>query len=130
MLLAESLDHPIFRRLQDWARFFVGMQIILVALLSLFFWIWKGSNAAYSAILGGVTAILPNFYFARRLFVQTGAQAAKKIIRAFYRGEAIKLLLTAALCLLILKWIRVSGLPFFAGFIAAQMAFFWILLVK
>ena len=117
MPLVEDLDHRISSRLQAWTRFFVGIQIFSVLLLSLVFWIWKGNNAAYSAVFGGVTVILPNFYFARRLFVQTGARAVKKIMRVFYTGEAMKLLLTAVFCVLILKWTPVSGLPFFAGFI-------------
>ena len=107
-------------------RFFIGAQIFSVLLLSLSLWIFKGSMAGYSAVLGGVTVVLPSFYFARVLFAQTGAQAMSKIVRAFYVGEAVKLTLTIGLCLLIFKLIPVAMLPFFAAFVVAQLTMFWV----
>ena len=130
MSLAESRPSRAFARLHGWARFFVLAQAFSVLLLSLLLWIVKGNLVGYSALLGGLTVILPNFYFAQRLFAQTGAQAADKIVRAFYVGEAMKLLFTVALCLLILKLTPVLAVPFFAAFVVAQMAFFWVPLIN
>lgn len=111
-------------RMQALAGFFVSAQVFSVLLLALLLWILRGGMAGYSAVLGGVTVILPGFCFARKFFACTGAQAVKKIVRAFYVGEAIKLALTMGLCLLIFKWIPIAMLPFFAAFIVAQAALF------
>jgi len=110
-------------------RFFMGAQVFSVLLLSLLLWVFKGGMAGYSAVLGGITVILPNFYFARRLFAQTGAQAMNKIVRAFYVGEAMKLALTIGLCFLIFKLIPVAMLPFFIAFIIAQAVVFLVPLI-
>ena len=116
-------------RLQALARFFVWAQVFSVLLLALLLWVFKGGMAGYSAVWGGVTVILPNFYFARKLFAQTGAQAMNKIVRAFYVGEVMKLALTIGLCLLIFKLIPIAMLSFFAAFIVAQAVVFLVPLV-
>lgn len=127
--LAESIPHRASARLHGSALFFVWAQVFSVLLLSLLLWIFKGSMVGYSAILGGVTVILPNFYLARKLFAQTGAQAINKIVRAFYVGEAMKLGLTISLCLLIFKLVPVAMLPFFTAFIVAQAVIFLVPLI-
>lgn len=127
--LAESIPHRASARLHGSALFFVWAQVFSVLVLALLLGIFKGGMASYSAVLGGVTVILPSFYFARRLFAHTGAQAMKKIVRSFYVGEAIKLLLTIGLCLLIFKLIPIAMLPFFAAFIVAQAVVFLVPLI-
>ena len=51
---------------------------------------------AYSAVLGGLTAILPQAYFASRVFRHRGASAAKQMAQSSYAGEVGKFLLTVA----------------------------------
>ncbi len=82
-----------------------------------------GTNAALSAAAGGLASFIPNVYFAFRAFRYSGARSAQKILRSFYSGEAIKLILTAvifALCFKYLKTLNVAAL--FGGFIMVQMA--------
>lgn len=83
-------------------------------------WILAGLVFAASAFLGGVVAVLPNFYFAIRFFAHTSPRHADHIIRTFYWGEVTKLLFSAALAVAIFKlWPGITPLPFFSGFIAA-----------
>ena len=51
---------------------------------------------AYSLLSGGLIAILPQAYFAVRVFRQVGARSAQAIARASYSGEIGKFALTAA----------------------------------
>ena len=51
---------------------------------------------AYSLLCGGLICAIPNAYFSVKAFRHRGARAAKKIVRAFYVGEGIKILLTCA----------------------------------
>ena len=85
----------------------------------------KGSASAYSAALGGMCCVVPNAYFARALFLHGGARAAKQIVNGFYRGEALKLMLSAALFTLVFKCFKVDPLVFFVAYIAAQMVFWF-----
>ncbi len=82
-----------------------------------------GTNAALSATAGALASLVPNLYFAFRAFRYSGARSAEKILRSFYSGEAIKLVLTAlifALCFKYLNSLNVAAL--FGGFIMVQMA--------
>ncbi len=51
----------------------------------------------YSLLIGGLTAVLPNAYFARQVFRYAGAAYARQVTGAFYRGEAGKFLATLGL---------------------------------
>ncbi|MFM1895686.1 MAG: hypothetical protein RLZZ385_760 [Pseudomonadota bacterium] len=55
-----------------------------------------GWTSAYSVLLGGLICAVPNAYFSVRAFRHRGAGSAGRIVRDFYVGEAIKLLLAAA----------------------------------
>lgn len=95
-------------------------------LLSAFSW---GHDVAIALLLGGVANVVPNAYFCWKMSRQTGAQNAKAILKNFYRGEVSKLLLTAAIFGLIFRFIPVTILPVFVGFIIAQSAFWVSLLI-
>ena len=80
-----------------------------------------GIIAAWSAAAGGIASLIPNAYFVHRAFRFSGARSAQKILRSFYSGEAIKLVLTAlifALTFIYLKPLNVAAL--FGGFILVQ----------
>lgn len=81
-----------------------------------------GANAAISALLGGVVCIVPNAYFAKRLFKYQGARSAKKIVNGFYKGEAIKIILSIALFTTVFIWVKVTPLVFFAAYIMILMS--------
>jgi len=65
-----------------------------------------GAVHGYSALMGGFICLLPNAYFAYRTFAYQGAQAARYIVKNFYRAEAVKLGLTALLFGLTFKFVQ------------------------
>lgn len=56
-----------------------------------------GTAAALSALLGGGIALMANAWFARQVFRYQGARQAHRIAHGFYRGEAGKFVMSAAL---------------------------------
>jgi ATP synthase protein I len=101
----------------------IALQAGMVTLVA-FFWLLTGWVASVSAILGGLSAVLPSFYFAYRFFAVTYARQVDRILRAFYWGEVTKLLLSAFLVILISKlWPEVAIFPLFSGFAAAWLSF-------
>jgi len=64
--------------------------VIVVAVIS-------GKAAASAALFGGIVAVVPALYFAFRVHPRRGATKAKEVLRAFYRAELGKLLLTSLL---------------------------------
>lgn len=73
-----------------------GLQCLILLLASGAL-LFSGREAAYSALIGGLIAVLPNAYFARQVFRYRGARAASAITHSLYRGEVGKFAMTAVL---------------------------------
>lgn len=98
----------------------ITVQLILVVVLPVIA-LYSGPVAAYSVLIGALTCFVPNLYFVYRAFKFSGARSAKKILRSFYAGESIKILLTAVLFGLVFALVKpLSILAVFAGYIAIQ----------
>lgn len=85
-----------------------------------------GAAAAFSALLGGLVCWLPNVYFAWRAFRYQGAQFAQDIVKSFYRAEAGKFALTAALFTLVFVVVPPSNPAFFFGAYVATLFTQWL----
>jgi len=76
----------------------------------------------YSIIIGSMTFFIPNLYFIWKTFRYQGARSAGKIIRSFYAGESMKLILIATLFGLAFALVKpINVLAVFIGFIALQL---------
>lgn len=98
------------------------VQMSLIVLLSLLFLIVAEQADAISAALGGLVAFLPMLLFAKKLFAYQGAQAAKKIVRNFYLGEAFKIIVSVVLFTLVFIYYPVKPLSFFLSYITIVMS--------
>jgi ATP synthase protein I len=87
---------------------------------------------AYSVLCGGLIAILPQAYFAARVFRRAGAQSAQAIARASYSGEIGKFVLTAAGFAAVFASVSpINGPAVFIGYLimlAIQITGSWMLL--
>jgi len=101
--------------------FLVQFLAIIIATIS-FLWL-QGPFFAQSIFLGGLLCMLPQWLFARLWLAYYKASAAPKIIRMFYVGEVIKLLLTSCLFVLTLIYIPINPIACLSGFMIAQVAF-------
>ena len=99
----------------------LGLSVVTAAL----FWGIGGTVSAYSALLGGLTCVLPNAFLALRLVVPRRDPGASGLIRAAYIGELGKLALTVLMFSLVFTLVRpLAAGALFVGFIAAFMATF------
>lgn len=99
-----------------------GTTLSLASLVGL----WQGRVAAYSLLLGGLTAVAPNAFLAARLL----SARSDSLMRSAWLGEIGKLLLTVLLFAAIFGFVRPYSAPaVFGGFIAAQLAVWCALLV-
>ena len=74
-------------------------------------------------LLGGAVAWLPNVFFAWQTFRHRGASQARNIVKSFYRAEAGKFGLTAALFTLVFVAVPPSNPAFFFGaYVVTQLA--------
>ena len=86
----------------------------------------SGGPAALSALLGGLVCLLPNAYFAWRAFRFQGARFARDIVKSFYRAEAGKFGLTAALFTLVFVAVPPSNPAFFFGAYVTTLFTHWL----
>lgn len=107
------------------AKRFLLTQVILTLLISLVVGLMSGIRGIMSVWLGGLVSIIPNAYFAMKLFRHQGARAARKIVGSFYQGEAVKILLTMVLFILVFLYGHVMPLVFFITYILVQMVFWF-----
>ena len=107
----------------------VLLQIAVVILLFIGFWLVKDIKAGCSAILGGLACIIPSLYLVRKLF-SSKDRTMQRIMFDFYIGEVSKLLLSAVLLVLIFKYLPVKLIPLFSGFIGAYMAIWLVPLIR
>ena len=109
----------------------VSKLLILQALVMLLtvsgFMLLGGRQAALSSGLGSLVALLPNIYFAYRIHLASGKEA-KVIVRTFYASETKKILLTAALFVIVFQIRGVNILTLFAGYIAV-VSVHWLALI-
>jgi ATP synthase protein I len=107
----------------------LGYQILIILIITAGFAIAGGWRQGLSSALGGVAAFVPNLYLALRI-VKASGLPARKIVNSFYAGESGKLLLTAALFIMIFKVPNIEILPLLSGYIAALSVFWFALLMR
>lgn len=98
-------------------------QLGLSVVLAVLFWGTAGHTSGYSALLGGLTCVIPNAFLALRLAAPRRDPGAGALVRAAYAGELGKLALTVLMFGAVFALVEpLAAGPFFAGFIAAQLA--------
>jgi ATP synthase protein I len=106
-------------------------QVGVTLVLAMLFWGMDGRVSGYSALLGGLTCVIPNAFLALRLAASTRDPGARALVRAAYIGELGKLALTVLFFSMVFTLVQpLAAGPLFAGFIAAQLAVFTGFFVK
>ena len=75
-------------------------------------------QAAYSALVGALVGVIPNYFFAARLFRGSTAPGPQILVREMYLGEAIKIAFTAALFVIAILYLHVEMLFVILGYCA------------
>jgi len=94
----------------------IALSLLIVILCTIIIYFYSGLLSAKSLLIGGLVVIIPNIYFALKAFRYAGARSSKKVLESFYGGEKMKILLTAILTALALKFFPVEPLVFFTSF--------------
>jgi ATP synthase protein I len=119
-----AIDLPHARRL---AFGVVLGQAGVTVVAALAAWGIAGPQAAGSALLGGGIATVGSVAMAALVFAGAAADA-RRIVAAFYTGEAVKLAVVVVLFVVVLRTVRVAPLALLAGFAATYLVY-WIALV-
>jgi ATP synthase protein I len=105
-------------------------KLILAAVVVSLILGWGRFDIAVSTLLGGLSVLIPTWAYGRIAFARRHIPPAY-LMRAHFRGEAVKFLLTVAIfgCVLVYdKNLSVAGL--FGGYLAAVSSYWFGLLIK
>lgn len=110
---------------QHEAYWLVFLQLLCVLFIACLAWLFKGLPVGLSVFAGGMTYGLPNLFFVWLVFGYVGAKQMNKFVIAFFFGEMLKLIISAILFLIIVKYLSLSLLSVLVGFIGSIISF-WI----
>lgn len=86
---------------------------------------WLGGEAdAWSAVAGGGIGTLAGLYQALRMFSVSAADDPQRYMRAVYVGEAMKILITVALFIAVIRIMTPQFAPMMLGY-AATFLVYW-----
>lgn len=106
-------------------------QLVSSVVLATLFWGIGGRIAGYSALLGGLTCVIPNAFLALRLVVPRRDAGARGLVRAAYIGEIGKIALTVLMFSLVFTLVRPLAVgALFTAFITATLVTFSGFLVR
>lgn len=100
-------------------------QIIVILCIVTLLYLDSKKVIAYSLLWGGGVCILPNLYFAHKLFAQTGAKAVRQILATFYISEVVKFIITIVLFWIAFKYFTINKIAIFIGYLVAQFTFWF-----
>jgi ATP synthase protein I len=99
------------------------VQLVILALAALLVGVTWGRPQAIAAGYGGLVAVVPTAYFALQALILSEGKAPAKVVGAFYRGEAGKFVLTAALFAIGVKLFAPDFLYLMCTFVACQLVY-------
>jgi len=111
-------------------RWVLSRQALIGLLMVTLFLVFRGSEEAVSVLLGSLIGFLPNLYLATRIGIRNPAKTSRQVLRAFYSGVAVKLLMTAVLFAVVLNVPNVRFVPLLAGFVPVVWVYWFALLVR
>lgn len=102
----------------------ISVSAVAVVIVSLLLLVTQNRYIACSVLLGGLVWLLPNLYFAAKVFAKVGPKTTSQgLLRNFYQAEIIKLALYAILFIVVVKFLSMAVLPLLIGYAVAQIAF-------
>lgn len=85
-----------------------------------------GRVAAGAAVVGALICLLPNVLFARQVLPSNGQYQPKAAVGRFFRGEAVKVLLTILMLVVILRHLpSAQVVPLLLAYMLTHMSFWF-----
>ena len=103
---------------------FLAFQMVLGMVLSVLVGIIWEVRTGQSFAIGVLLDVLPSFVFTIYAFRFKGARNIQHIAASFYRGETVKIMLTGALFVAVVKFLPVSFPALFIGFFVMKLSQF------
>jgi ATP synthase protein I len=103
---------------------FLVWQLVIGSVLALLVGIIWEVRAGQSFMIGVLLDVFPSFVFTVYAFRFSGAQKIKHVAASFYRGETVKIMLTGAMFIAVIKFIPVVFAALLIGFLVMKITQF------
>jgi len=114
------MNYQLSRNDAFWA---IVAQCFLTLMVFPWLLVFQRQNDGVSFVLGGLICISANILMYRRVFAYFGAKSAQQIVKAFYWGQALKMVLTAIAFAVAIKAKNIEPFWLFIGYLVAQSGF-------
>jgi len=114
------MSHALVKVGYKQAKRLLMVQLVLVILVSAI-GLLKDFQISIALLSGGIVVLLSNLYFVKKAFTLAGAQHSKQVLRAFYLGEAVKIMMLAGLIAIAFKLLPGFELYVLVGYIIALL---------
>lgn len=91
----------------------IKVAVLVTLVICGIYYLFGGYAQMRSALIAGLIAIIPNSIFAYKTFKYVGAQSSDKVIKSFYQGEKLKMVLTVVLFAVAFRFFSVMPAPLF-----------------
>ncbi|MEP1743305.1 MAG: ATP synthase subunit I [Kangiellaceae bacterium] len=114
------MSHALVKRGYQQAKQLLLIQaLLLLAIAGL--GLIKDLSVAIALLSGEMSVFIANLYFVYKVFSKSGAQASKQVVRAFYLGETVKIMISVGLLITAFIWLPGKELFVLVGYIAALL---------
>lgn len=103
---------------------FLAVQMIIGLLLAISVGIIWEVQTGQSFAIGVMLDVLPSFVFTIYAFRFSGARQVQQVAASFYRGETVKIMLTGAMFIAVIKFLPVVFPALLAGFVTMKISQF------
>ena len=100
-------------------KYLVVQAIIIVSISTLA--LLKDLQVAIALLSGAMAVFIANLYFVFKVFSKSGAQANKQVLRAFYLGETVKIIISISLLVIAFIWLNGYEEYVLMGYIVAYL---------
>jgi F0F1-type ATP synthase assembly protein I len=97
-------------------RRFLQWQLLVAMSLTAIAWFLWGNDSALSVLFGGLLVVIPNIFLAIYLFIRANS---------IYVGEALKIILTGLLLVLLLHYFSIALAPLLLGLLGTYAVYFF-----
>lgn len=99
----------------------IAAQAAVVVLAAALSGVFAGREHALAGALGGLSCLLPQAWFAWRVFRVAPGGSPQAMLAAFYQGEVVKVALIVVVLIVVFRaWPEVPPVPLVLTFIAVQ----------
>jgi len=114
------MSHALVKNGYQQAKRLLMIQLVLVILVAAI-GLLKDFQISIALLSGGIVVLLSNLYFVRKAFSHAGAQETKQVLRAFYLGEAVKIMMLAGLIAIAFKLLPGFEIYVLVGYVIALL---------